>query len=422
MNSYGPLWPSLTPPDQQGRDDLCAKSARGVRVTLANGRELLCATSGLWNSNLGYGNPAVTQAVADTLRDASYLSAWNAENVQVRAAAAELVELAGADHYGRVLFSTSGGAANDLATKLVRQYQVLRGKPDRRGILALRTAFHGLTFGAAALTDANLGQQMYGVDRRLVGHVPANDGPQLQAALERYDGRIAALFVEPVLGSGAIPLTEEFVADILRLRRKYGFVLVADEVSTGFGRTGNTVFASARWPEPPDVLVTAKALTNGTLAASAVIVSREMAEAFLAPNVLLGHAETQAGTPVVGAAISATMAEMRRLDTPALSEKVGQRLGGELAALAAEHPMITSVTGTGCMWALHLAAPDGTPMAQSEVSEIIRAIREAGAIVHPGPNCFQLIPALVYTDTEIDELLAIIRTGLGTYAAACEKR
>lgn len=422
MNSYGPLWPLLTPPDQQGCDDYCAKSARGVRVTMANGRELLCATSGLWNSNLGYGSPAVALAVADALRVASYLSAWNAENVQARAAAAELVELAGADHYGRVLFSTSGGAANDLATKLVRQYQVLRGKSDRRGILALRTAFHGLTFGAAALTDANLGQQMYGVDRRLVRHVPANDGAQLQAALERNDGRIAALFVEPVLGSGVIPLTEEFVADILRLRREYGFVLVADEVSTGFGRTGNTVFASARWPEPPDVLVTAKALTNGTLAASAVIVSREMAEAFFAPGVLLGHAETQAGTPVVGAAISATVAEMRRLDTPALSEKVGQRLEGALAALAAEHPMITSVTGRGCMWALHLTAPDGAPMAQSEVSEVIRVIRDEGAIVHPGPNCIQLIPALVYSDAEIEELLAIIRSALNIYSGACTAR
>ncbi|ANY09812.1 daptide-type RiPP biosynthesis aminotransferase [Pseudonocardia sp. HH130630-07] len=414
--NYQALWPLLTPPEHQGREDLCAKSAHRVRVTLADGRELLCATSGLWNSNLGYGNPAVADAVADALREASYLSAWNAENVQARQAAAELIGLAGADHYGRVLFSTSGGAANDLAIKLVRQYQVLRDKADRRGILALNNAFHGLTFGAAALTHAQLGQQMYGVDRRLVGHVPANNGVRLQAALERHEGRIAALFVEPVLGSGAIPLSDEFVADILRLRREHGFVLVADEVSTGFGRTGGTVFASDRWPEPPDVLVTAKALTNGTLAASAVIVSREMSEAFLAPDVLLGHAETQAGTPAVGAAISATVAELRRLNTPSLSEKAGRRLGSELAALAAEQPAITSVTGRGCMWALHLSVPGGSePMAQAEVSDLVRAVRDAGAIVHPGPHCLQLIPALVYEDAEIDELLSTLQKGFANH-------
>lgn len=416
MSRYGPLWPLMTPAAQQGRDDFCAVSASGVRVRMLDGRELLCATSGLWNSNLGYGNPAVAEAIGDVLHEASYLSAWNAENVQARRACAELVELAGAESFGRVLFSTSGGAANDLAIKLVRQFQVLRGKPDRRAILALRNAFHGLTLGASALTDANLGQQMYGVDRRLVGHVPANDGKKLRKTLERHDGRIAALFVEPVLGSGAIPLTDEFVADILRLRREHGFVLVADEVSTGFGRTGNTVFASARWPEPPDVLIAAKALTNGTLAASAVIVSHEVAEAFHAPGVLLGHAETQAGTPVVGAAISATVAEMRRLNTPTLSAKLGGRLDVELAALASEEPLVGAATGVGCMRALHLVGPDGQPMPQDEVSAVIRAVRAVGVIVHPGPHCFQLIPALVYSDADLDELLGAVRAGLQAHA------
>ena len=412
MSRYGPLWPLMTPADQQGHDDYCTVSASGVRVRTLDGRELLCATSGLWNSNLGYGNPAVAKAIGDTLIEASYASAWNAENVRIRQASAELVELAGAENYARVLFSTSGGAANDLAMKLVRQFQVLRGKKDRRAILALNDAFHGLTFGASALTDATLGQQMYGVDRRLVAHVPANDGARLRATLEKYDGRIAALFVEPVLGSGAIPLTDEFVADILQLRREHGFALVADEVSTGFGRTGNSVFASARWPEAPDVLIVAKALTNGTLAASAVIVSHEVAEVFHAPGVLLAHAETQAGTPAVGAAISATIGEMRRLDTPTLSAKLGERLDVELAALAGEEPLVGAATGVGAMRALHLVGPDGEPMHQERVSSVIRAIREAGVIVHPGPHCCQIIPALVYSDADLDELLGCLRAGL----------
>ena len=261
---------------------------------------------------------------------------------------------------------------------------------------------------------------MYGVDRRLVAHVPANDGARLRATLEKYDGRIAALFVEPVLGSGAIPLTDEFVADILLLRREHGFALVADEVSTGFGRTGNSVFASARWPEPPDVLITAKALTNGTLAASAVIVSHEVAEVFHAPGVLLGHAETQAGTPVVGAAISATLAEMRRLDTPTLSAKLGERLDVELAALASEEPLVGAATGVGCMRALHLVGSDGEPLPQAGVSSVIRAVRDAGVILHPGPHTCQLIPALIYSDADLDELLGAVRAGLHAYATSGE--
>lgn len=419
MSRYGALWPLMTPPAQQGLDDLCAVSARGVRVTLLTGRELLCATSGLWNSNLGYGNPAVAGAVTDALLDASYLGAWSMENVYARRASAELVELAGSDHFARVLFSTSGGAANDVAIKLVRQFHVIRGDSERRGVLALSNAFHGLTFGSSALTDANLGQQMYGVDRRLVGRVPVNEPAQLEATLDRHEGRIAALFVEPVLGTGAIPLTDEYIDAIVRLRRKHGFLLVADEVSTGFGRVGTTAYATARWPEPPDILITAKALTNGTMAASAVIVSGEVADAFFEPDVLLGHAETQAGTSVVGAAITATIAEMRRLDTPTRSMKLGQRLDVELALLVAEEPLVSTTTGMGCMRALHLCTPDGSgPLPQSEMGAVIKAIRAAGAIVHPGPSCLQIIPALVYSDADLDELMATVRSGLHAYAAA----
>lgn len=84
-NGPGPLWPSMLPPEHQGRDDLCAVSARGVRVRYADGRELLCGTSGLWNVNLGYGNPVIAGAVADALRDASYLSVYQYENAYARA-------------------------------------------------------------------------------------------------------------------------------------------------------------------------------------------------------------------------------------------------------------------------------------------------------------------------------------------------
>lgn len=146
------LWPSLLTPDQHGRDDLCAVSAEGVRVRFADGRELLCGTSGLWNTNLGYGNQAIAEAAAEALRTASYLSVFRYENEYARRAADALVELAGAGHYGRVLFSTSGGAANDLAMKLARQYQALRGRGGRKVVVGLRGSYHGLTFGGFALT------------------------------------------------------------------------------------------------------------------------------------------------------------------------------------------------------------------------------------------------------------------------------
>ena len=295
-----------------------------------------------------------------------------------------LVDLAGSSNFARVLFSTSGGAANDMAMKLVRHYHALQGDQERKAVLGLRNGFHGLTYGAFALTDAQLGHRMYGVDRRLVGHVTPNDAEELESVLTRLSGRVAAVVVEPVLGTAALPLSDAYIAELLRLRREHGFLLVANEVSTGFGRIGRDVFEIRCWPEPPDLLITAKGLTNGTMAASAVIVSDAVARAFVDSDSILGHAETQAGTPVVCAAILATISEMDRLDAVANSARLSARLDLELARVVDEEPLVRATSGRGCLRAVLLTDEDGSPLDAKEVSAVIAAIRDAGALVHPG--------------------------------------
>jgi adenosylmethionine-8-amino-7-oxononanoate aminotransferase len=416
MSIPGHLWPLMLPPNQHGLDKLCAVSAQGVRVKFADGRELLCGTSGLWNTNMGYGNPAIAEAADVAMREASYLSVWGYENSYARQASAELIELVGANHYARVLFSTSGGAANDMAMKLVRHFHVIQGQNNRKIILGLRGGYHGLTFGAFALTSARLGQQMYGVDRRLVGHVTPNDSTELATTLERIGDRVAAIVVEPVIGTGAVPLDEDYVAELLRCRGKYGFLLVADEVTTGFGRIGNAVFATQVWPEPPDVLITAKGLTNGTQAASAVIVSDMVAESFTTSASILGHAETQAGTPVVCATIIATIAEMRRLNIVTASSELSARLDVGLSRMVVNEPLVSATTGMGCLRSLRLSVSNGTPLEQAEVPAVVAAIRDEGALVHPGPSCIQILPALIYSEAELDELLNYVAAGLAAYA------
>ena len=410
----GPLWPLMLPTAEQGIDEMCAVSAQGVRVRFADGREYLAGTSGLWNANLGFGNLAIAEAAAAALRDASYLSVWGYENSYARRAAADLIEVGGAERYARVLFTTSGGSANDMAMKLVRQVQVLRGEPKRRAVLGLRDGYHGLTYGAFALTDAQLGHEMYGVDRRLVGHVPANDVDALATMLERAGDRIAAVFVEPVIGTGAVPLEPEFLATVFALRREHGFLLVADEVSTGFGRIGEAVFASSTWAEAPDVLITAKSLTNGTMAAAALLVSDAVASAFVESDAILAHAETQAGTPVVCAAISATIAEMERLHAVAASAHLGRRLDVLLAQLEDDLDIVTATTGAGCLRAVRLGTVD-EPLPQEEIPAVLAAVRKAGALVHQGPSCIQLLPALIYSDEDLDTLLGRVHDGLAAH-------
>ncbi|MET9829077.1 daptide-type RiPP biosynthesis aminotransferase [Streptomyces sp. NPDC006385] len=407
------LWPYLIPPSTHGNDANCAVSARGHRITFADGSEVLDADSGLWNVQIGYGNEAIAAAVAEAAANGSYLHSFRFENTYARKAADDLLQVCGPEHYGRVLLSTGGGVANDAAMKLVRHYHALKGRPQRNLVVALRGSFHGLTFGGFALTGEDLGQRVYGVDQRLIRHVTPNDVAELRDLVARSGRQIAAVVVEPVLGTGTIPLTDDYLAELVRLRDETGFLLVADEVATGFGRTG-TFFASQTWPGRPDVLLSSKGLTNGTCPASAVVFSQEIADAFTGHDAILTHAETQGGTSIPSAAISAAIAEMRRLDAVVAGRRVAARLEAALADLVERHPLVTGSSGRGCFHTLHIGGPGGHRLSPPGVAHLVAAIRKAGAIVHPGPAGIQLVPSLTYSDAEVDELMTCVESGLNS--------
>jgi hypothetical protein len=388
-------------------------SARGRRVTYADGSTRLCATSGLWNVPLGYGNEAVSDAVARATRDASYLSLFRAPHRLAEEAADALVDFAGGHAYERVIFSTSGGAANDAMMKLVRQYWAIQGDPARTVVIGLRGSYHGTMYGSHALSGDALLQPLYGLDRRSVRHIPHDDlGDQLDLLLRREGARVAAVVVEPLLGSGAIPLDRPFVDRMLALRDRHGFLVVADEVATGFGRTGR-LFASEDWTAPPDVLVVSKALTNGATAASALLVGPRVARAFVRERAMFVHGETQAGTPVAAAAVLAVLAELRRMPVLAVVDSLGRRLA-TLAGELVRDGYADARTGLGCFLGLRVS-DGGSPVSGESVSALVASIADAGAIVHPGPSAIQLIPAYTYDVHDLAVLDTAVRSGIDAW-------
>lgn len=414
-----PLWELLGPPSGFGRPERTAVRAEGTRVLYADGRWRLCATSGLWNVNLGYGNPRIADAVRDALLDASYLTLFRAGHQPAVDAAGALVALCGPEHFGRVLFSTSGSAANDMVMKLARHYWALHRQYRRRIVVGFQGSYHGLTYGSHALTGMRLGQSYYSVDTRLVRHVPHDDPVALAALFAAEGDQIAAVVAEPVLGTGAYPLPEAMVAQLYRLRREHGFLLVADEVATGFGRTG-AYFASQRWPEPPDLLIASKGITNGTCAVAAVLASHAVCDAFDRADVGFTHAETQAGTPATCAAILATIGEMGRLDAIAGANRVAAGLDRILDGLT-DHPLVAGHGGLGCFRSLRLAA-GGAELSDADVAVVLAEVRAAGATAQVGPSCLQLVPALVYGEEDLAELGRAVRTGLDRAAEVLAAR
>lgn len=391
------------PPSAFGRPETQAVRASGTTVTFADGHEALCGTSGLWNVNLGYGNARIAAAIAAAARDASYLSLFRYGHSYASQAATELIRWARPHVYTRVLYSTAGGAAVDASIKLVRQYSRLRGQ-RRQLVVSLRGGYHGLTFGAMGLTGDDLDQAALGVEQRLVRQVSPTDPDQLAALLAAQGDQIAAIVLEPVLGSGARTVAPELIELALSRRATDGYLVVADEVATGFARTG-PMFASHDWPAQPDLLVSSKGLTNGTCAASAVLLSQPVATAYDESGAVLVHGETQAGTPVSCAAISATLAEFERLDALARGGGVAAALDTALADLATRSAAVVSTPGRGCFRAVELAHSGGRPFDAAEIDQVVADCRRAGAIVHPGPSCIQLLPALTYDLDDLDVLL-----------------
>lgn len=405
-----PLWIPLIAQHDFPVETHTAVSARGVHVAFEDGRRRLCAKSGLWNANLGYGNPRIAKAIATELEAASYLPLFRTAHRKAIEAANALLALP-AHRFQRVVFSTSGGAANDAGMKLARQYFVLDGQPERKIIVGLTGSYHGLTYGSQALSGDDLGQAVYGVDRRNIRHIRFDDGGAELAQLMLREGhKVAAVIVEPVLGSGADVVPESFLDSLRKLREEHGFLVIADEVATGFGRV-NSWFVSDEWPSAPDVIVTSKALTNGTSACAALLIGQRVTEKFDSTESVFVHGETQAGTPATCAAILSTIDEMKRLDHGSLTAAVSAGLEDLIVRLQGI-PGVGEATGRGCMRAIKLETVDGLPLSPSGVLAVVRRIHQAGAIVQPGPSRIQLLPALVFTKENFEELHAAIAAGL----------
>lgn len=405
------LWPSMLSADATFTRDRVAVGAVGNTIAFADGSTRLCATSGLWNVPLGFGNPAVSEAVDKATRDASYLSLFRAPHRYAEEAAEALVALADPLRYSRVIFATSGGAANDAAMKLARQYWWQRGSTSRSLVVGLKGSYHGTMYGSHALSGDELLQSVYSVDRRSVRHVAhSDDGEELEALMRREGDRVASVVVEPVLGSGAHALSDAFVSRLLALREKHGFLLVADEVATGFGRTG-TMFATDSWAAAPDVLILSKALTNGATGAAALLVGARVAGEFAGGGWTFVHGETQAGTPACAAAIIAVIDELHRIDVERMTRELADDLSHLASSLASEG-LVSEVTGRGCFVGLGIRDAAGGTLSGAEVLRVVSTIAQNGVLVHPGPSAIQLIPAYGFDAGELLRVESAVGEGL----------
>lgn len=398
------------------------ESAFGARIRLEDGRELVDGMSSWWSVIHGYRHPWIEAAVKDQLERLPHVMFGGLTHEPAVRLCERLAERApGA--LERVFLSDSGSVAVEIALKLALQVWQARGRPERRRMLALRGGYHGDTFGAMAVCDPVTG--MHGLfagslTPQLFAERPARRfgeqcGPEDLAELERlfaeHQGELAAVILEPIVqGAGGMWF---YSADYLRALRRLcdasGVLLIADEIATGFGRTGR-LFACEHAGIAPDILCVGKALTGGTLTLAATLASaavcRSIAEG--EPGVFM-HGPTFMGNALACAAANASL---DLLDTGAWSEQVAGIERALEAGLADCRglPAVADVRVLGAIGVVELHEP-------VDMERVAPAFVEQGIWIRPFGRLVYTMPPYVIEAGDLRRLTDGIRAVVASLGA-----
>ena len=392
----------------------------GVHVWDEAGRRYLDAAAGLWYCNVGHGRTEIVEAAAAQMRELEASSTFGDLTNPPTQALAERVAALAPMPAAKVFFTSGGSDSIDTATKIARRYWQRVGQPERTVLVRRERAYHGMHTGGTSLSGIPANLEGYGGLLQDVVEVPWDDAEALRATIDQLGaGRVAAFFCEPVLGAGGVfPPPQGYLAAARQVCRETGVLFVADEVITGFGRTG-AWFASTRFGLEPDLITCAKGITSGYLPLGAVIAAPNVWEPFFAPGAgMFRHGYTYSGHATVSAAALANLDILERdglLDRAAALEAT---LAAALAPLE-ERRLVDEVrSGTGVLAAVQIA-PAALAADPDLLGRVVPACREQGIMTRLlAPGAIQVSPPLVMDDADLRELA----DGLGAAIDGLEAR
>ncbi len=387
-------------------DFLCLVRGDGALVYDDTGREYVDAMASLWFCDVGHGRAEIADAVAEQLRTLAAFHTFDRfTNEPAEQLCAQLA--AGAPMPdARVFLTTSGSEAVDTALKLVRAARTVGGEPQRRVVVSLEGAYHGVTYGGLAASGLPLNREHFGPMLPDVVQVPRNDANAVSRLLAERGDEVAAVMAEPVLGAGGVhPPDEGYLRELRRLCDGAGAWLVLDEVICGFGRLG-TSWGAERYGVRPDLVTFAKGVTSGYVPLGGVLVGPAVRERLEADaSFVLRHGHTYSGHPGACAAALANLAVLERERLIERVPAIGRRLSDGLQALVGKG-LVAQVRGDGAVWAAGLPAgvdAIATRDAMIQDGVIARAI---------GSSTVTFCPPYVITDDQLDRSVAALERAL----------
>ena len=413
-------------------EQMVIERGEGVYVYDNNGTRYLEGMAGLWCTALGYGNEEVVETAAEQMRTLAYSHMFGGKThpvaMELADKLADMVPVQGA----QVFFGNSGSDANDSLIKLIRYYHNAIGKPGKYKVIARERAYHGVTVAAASLTGLpanhthfSLPFEALGVLRTgaphfyrdgLPGETEEEFASRRAAELEELilaegPDTIAAFIAEPVNGAGGVVVPPVgYFEKIQAVLEKYDIFMWADEVITGFGRTGAD-FGSTTFNIKPQMMTLVKALSSAYMPVSAAVVTGDMYEAMIEPSAqvgVFGHGYTYSGHPVACAVASKVIDIYQRDKLFEHAASVGDYLQEKLRGFA-DHPLVGEVRGVGLIAALELVANKESRQAfdGNAVGGFCQKIcQDNGLLVRAmAGNAIALCPPLIITRAQVDELV-----------------
>ncbi|MBY6186743.1 aspartate aminotransferase family protein [Marinobacter hydrocarbonoclasticus] len=424
--ALAPFWMPFTANKQFKASPRLLKSAKGMYYQSVDDRPILDGTAGLWCCNAGHGRRQITEAVQHQIEELDFAPTFQMGHPLPFEFARRLTELTpdGLDH---VFFTNSGSESADTALKIALQYHRMRGEGQRTRFIGREKGYHGVGFGGISVGGLGNNRKGFGPLLTGVDHLPHTlniernaftrglpepdmslaDRLEELVALHGAD-TIAAVIVEPMAGSAGVILPPKgYLKRLREICTRHGILLIFDEVITGFGRLGSP-FAAQEFDVTPDILTSAKGLTNGAIPMGAVFVQNAIYDQFMESGgaaIELFHGYTYSGHPVAAAAGLATLDVYQSEGLLTRAKDLAGYWEESLHSLKALDPVI-DIRNYGLVGAIELRSRDGAPGARA--FDVFTKAFEMGALIRVTGDVIALSPPLIIEREQIDQLIRIV--------------
>jgi adenosylmethionine-8-amino-7-oxononanoate aminotransferase len=415
---------------------LIIDEGKGCLVYDIDGKEYIDGQGGLWNVNAGHGRKEIIEAIKAQLDKLQYYSLFGGTtNPRAIELSKLLVDMTAEEGMTRAFFSSGGSEAMESALKLARQYWKLAGKPERTKFVSLHRAYHGVGMGGISANGTPAFRAMFeplmpGFLRTETPYTyrnPFTDDPAELAKIcatlldrlieDQSPGTVAAFIAEPIQGAGGLIVPpKEFWPLVREVCDKHGILLIADEVVTGFGRTGS-MFGSRLWGVKPDIMCFAKGINSGYVPLGATMFNERIESAFRNhPEAWFMHGNTYLGHPLACAAALANLDIVVKEDLAGNAGEVGSYFLKKLNDLASRQRHVGEARGKGLMIGVELVL-DKKTKAQFRNEDLFghnvaRRCRDNGVLIRNLYDTFIISPPLTLTKQHVDRMVDVMDEAL----------